>query len=279
MRKIHVFLFLVISAAVASSQTAGAGWRRSQPVNHPLELFHAQHVSMLPTAETLQKGDVEFEVSHRFSTPINKGFDTFYGLDGPANIGLALGYALTNRLLITVGRTNVHDNLELQLKYKALQIPHDFFPLLISMRGGAAYNGQIFDPVQNSSRRYQYYGQLIVNTLIHDKIGIGLVPTYLYNANIFCVDAQHSLTVGSYLQYYVSPNWSLFAEWNPTVSGWRSGHDSFTLGLEVETGGHFFKILLTNNDKLNASQYIAGADRDFWNGDLRLGFVITRLIN
>jgi hypothetical protein len=279
MHKIHVFLFLLAAATMASAQTTAVGWQRSEPAARPLELFHSQHVSMLPTAETLQKGDLEFEVSHRFSTPVSKGYHSFYGLDGPANIRLALGYAVSNRLLITVGRTNVYDNLELQLKYKALQIPNDLSPLLISVRGGAAYNGEIFDPVKNNSRRYQYYGQLIVNTLIHDKIGVGLVPSYLYNAHIFCMNPQYSLTLGTYLQYYVSPNWSLFAEWNPTVSGWRQSHNSFTLGLEVETGGHFFKILLTNNNKLNSSQYIAGADHDFWNGDLHLGFVITRLIN
>ena len=169
------------------------------------------------------------------------------------------------------------DNIELLLKYKAVQIKHKTVPVLLSLRGGIAYSGEIYDPVKNNSRRYQYYGQLILNTMIQKKIGIGLVPTYLYNAHIFCVDPQYALTLGSYIQYYVSPRWSLLAEWNPTVSGWRQTYDSMTLGLELETGGHFFKIFMTNNDKVNTAQYIAGADKDFPDGDFRIGFMITRI--
>ncbi|MDZ7372066.1 MAG: DUF5777 family beta-barrel protein [candidate division KSB1 bacterium] len=271
----------IIAIAVVLSCTVWAqtpSWQRRAPETGPLELFHALHVSMLPTAETLQQGDLEFEVSHRFIPTIDSGADAFYGFDGPANIRLALDYAVTDRLLITVGRTNVQDNLELQIKYKALQFRHDRFPVLVSLRGGSAYNSEIFAPVKSSVRRWQFYGQLIANTLVGEKLGIGVVPSYLYNSHIFCCDPQYSFTFGSYVQYYASPHWSVFAEWNPTVSGWRKTYDSFSLGLELETGGHFFKIILTNNDKLNSSLFLAGADRDFWAGDMRFGFMITRLI-
>lgn len=272
MKPLLVFLVLVSSLAFAQSSR----WQRSAPVAQELHLFHSPYVAALPTAETLQKGDWEFEVSHRFSTPISEGSRTFWGMDGPALIRLALGYSITDKLMIHVGRSNLMDNLELQVKYKAFQIDHQTFPLLIGVRGGIAHNGEIFNPIKNDARRYQYYGQLIVNTMIQKKLGIGVVPTYLYNAHIFCVDPQYSLTMGSYVQYYVSPRWSLLAEWNPTVSGWRRDFDSLTLGFELETGGHFFKIFLSNNDKVNTSQFVAGADKDFAEGDLRIGFMITR---
>ena len=275
MRKSLVLLTLLMTAGLLAQP---ASWKPPVPANRSLELFHAMHVSGLPTAETMQKNDLEFEVSHRFIPAIDQGFGAFYGLDGPANIRLALGYAISNSMFVSLGRSNVQDNFDLNIKARMLQWQHDTFPVLIGMRAGAAYNDEIFDPVKSSARQWQFYGQLIANTLIHDKLGIGVVPSYLYNANIFCCDVQYSLTMGSYLQYYASPHWSLFAEWNPTISGWRSTHDSFALGLEVETGGHFFKIILANNDRLNPSQFLAGADRDFWDGGLRLGFMITRLI-
>ncbi|RPI03077.1 MAG: hypothetical protein EHM72_02480 [Calditrichaeota bacterium] len=278
MNKKSMFILTLLLTAASFAQTGTVNWQRSKSIPRDLELFHALYVSSLPTAETLQKGDLEFEVSHRFTTPVNYGDQTFAGLDGPANIRLSLGYAITQRWLVDIGRTNVHDNLELSTKYKILQIPHSFAPMLFSLRGGVAYNGQIYDPIKNDGRRFQYYGQLIANTLINNKIGIGLAPTYLYNAHIFCVEPQYSLTLGNYIQFYISPSWSLFVEWNPTVSGWRQDFNSIAAGIELETGGHFFKILLTNNDKINTAQVIAGADRDAAQGDLRLGFMITRLI-
>jgi len=48
--------------------------------------------------------------------------------------------------------------------------------------------------------------------------------------------------------------------------------------LEIETGGHFFKIFLSNSTELNQTQFLSGADKSFDDGDLRLGFMITRLL-
>lgn len=270
----RILMILLITASLAFAQ--GSRWKRAEPPEQELHLFHSPYVAMLPTAETLQKGDWEFEVSHRFSTPITEGSSAFWGMDGPATIRLALGYAISDKLMLHIGRTNVMDNAELQLKYKTWERKSENLPLLLSLRGGVAYNAEIFDPVKNDGRKFQFYGQAILNTMIQKKLGIGIVPTYLYNSHIFCVDPQYSFTMGSYVQYYVSPRWSLLAEWNPTVSGWRQDYDSLTLGLELETGGHFFKIFLTNNDKVNTTQYIAGAAHNFADGDFNIGFMITR---
>lgn len=270
----RILLFTLIMTAVSMAQ--GSRWKRAEPVSPDLHLFHSPYVAILPTAETLQKGDWEFEVSHRFSPPITEGPDAFWGMDGPATIRLALGYAVSNKFMVHIGRTNVMDNLEVQLKYKTWERKGDTFPLLLSLRGAIAYNAEIFDPVESDGRKFQYYGQAILNTMIQKKLGIGIVPTYLYNAHIYCFEPQYSFTLGSYVQYYVSSHLNFLAEWNPTISGWRQDYNSLTLGLELETGGHFFKIFLANNDKVNTTQYIAGANKDFMDGDFRIGFMITR---
>ena len=179
---------------------------------------------------------------------------------------------------MNIGRTNVYDNTELQLKYKAIQVKHHTFPLLVSLQGGAAYNAQVNQTVADNGKKYQFYGQVIANTVINKKLGFGIVPTYLHNAHIFCKESRYSFTLGNYMQYYITPRWSVFFEWNPTVTGWRRTFNSASLGFELETGGHFFKILFTNNDKVTSAQYISGADLDFLEGDWRLGFMITRLI-
>lgn len=269
-----VFLLLFILLAHGYPQS---NWKQGKPVQHDLQLFHSMTVALLPTAETLQKGDVEFEVSHRFHTPVNSA-NSFFGLDGPANIRLALGYAVSNSLFLNVGRTNVFDNTEFQIRYKALQLKNDFFPVLMTLQGGVAYNSQVTQSISNNSKKYQYYGQVVVNTLIFQKVGLGIVPTYLQNAHIFCKEYQHSFTLGNYIQYYASERWSIFFEWNPTISGWRQYYNTVTIGFELETGGHFFKILLTNNDKVNSAQFHAGSDMDFLNGEWRIGFTITRLL-
>ena len=253
-------------------------WKRGTKVTPELALFHSTHVINLLTAETLQRGDFEFEISHRFIPPINEGYDAFWGLDGPANIRLALGYAPSDLILVTIGRSNVTDNLDLQFKYKITQIQSKVLPSIIALNLGAALNTEGGDRPKGDSRNFQYTAQLIYNTLIMNKIGIGLAPSYLYNSALTTEEIKYSFTMGTYLQYYFSSAWSILFEWNPTVTGWRDSYNSVSFGIELETGGHFFKIFVTNNDLINISQFLAGADKKFGDGDVRLGFMITRLL-
>jgi hypothetical protein len=124
----------------------------------------------------------------------------------------------------------------------------------------------------------QYFVQIIYNTLVRDKIGIGLVPSYVHNSALNTMEVKYSFTLGTYVQYYISDMWSVMLEWNPTVTGWRDRYNSVSAGIELETGGHFFKIFITNNDLINVAQFISGADKKFSDGDVRLGFMITRLL-
>lgn len=269
---ILIGLFLV---PMLHAQERKVRWERSEPEKLDLHLFHSPHAINLPTAETLKKGDWEFEISHRF-LPLIDDSDALYGLDGPVNMRMALGYAWTNRLVTTIGRSNVRDNVDLTIKHKTLQLRHETFPVLIGFQGGFAWNtAELPDRDRTDSKNFQYFGQLIANTLYKKKLGIGLVQSYLHNTHIECEDTQHSWTLGGYLQYYVSELWSVQAEANFTQDGFRNQYDSFAIGIELETGGHFFKIFLTNGHRLNQTQYLAGADLE---SDLRLGFMITRLL-
>ncbi len=72
--------------------------------------------------------------------------------------------------------------------------------------------------------------------------------------------------------------WSFVFEANPTVTGWRDQYDSYALGIEIETGGHFFKMLLGTNNRMNFPQYISGAQSKFDSGDWYFGFNIIRLL-
>ncbi|MDZ7722469.1 MAG: DUF5777 family beta-barrel protein [candidate division KSB1 bacterium] len=113
-----------------------------------LQLFHSLNALVLPSAETPSRGDILFKVSHRFRPPVGDGIKAFWGLDGPANIRLALGYAITDRIFVNVGRTNVYDNADLQLRYKAWTWDNDLLPVVLTFQGGAAWNSQLDQPVR-----------------------------------------------------------------------------------------------------------------------------------
>jgi len=285
---------LLLLVTLLWGQESKVEWKRSTPATQPdLQLFHSPHSISLPTASTMQKWDMEFEISHRFIPTTSSGIKGFYGIDGPVNMRLALGLALSNRLIVTLGRSNYNDNIDLDVKYKFLQIRHDRIPTLLAVKVGGAWNSdpqysEIASRPDNDIHNFQFFGQLIINSRIGKKLAIGLVPSFVYNSDIRWgpetddSETKDILRLGTHLQYYVSPLWSVLIEWSPYLAGYKSlpgqEENPLSYGIELETGGHFFKIFLTNSQYLNTSQYLAGADLPVENNDWRIGFMITRLL-
>jgi hypothetical protein len=279
MRIASVILVVLFSTTTALAQDEASTWKRSgEEYVPPLQLFHSTHGVNLPTAEVMQQGNLEFEVSHRFIPTLGDGAKELWGFDGPANIRLALGYAYSDEGYVTLGRSNVQDNLDLNVKHRLFALRHDVLPLLVAARVGAAWNTDVAGRDAGDADNLQYYAQLILNTMYAGSFALGVVPTVVENSHISCPERQYSFVMGVHAQYYISQTFNVLAEWIPTVSGWRTKHNTVAFGIELETGGHFFKIVLTNNDLLNPAQVYAGAANSFDDGDWHIGFNITRLL-
>lgn len=275
-----VFLIILFTALPLYAQDEQISWKRSEEKTlEDLQLFHSTQSVNLPTTETLHQRNLEFEISHRFVPTIKSGGKTLYGFDGPVNMRLALGYAVTDKMVLTLGRSNLRDNVDLWWKYKFLEVHDASLPFAAAVRLGGAWNTEVADRAAGDSRNLQYFGQLIINTLVMKRLGIGIVPSYLDNSYIFTDDRQYSFTLGNYYQLYLSRLMSVLFEWNPVVTGFRTKNNPVSFGIELETGGHFFKIILTNSTLLNSSQFLAGTDNSFNSGQWHIGFNITRLLS
>lgn len=287
MKKVLIIMLLGFSI---SNIIAQPSWKsKESSSNVKLALFHSTQTANFPTTESLEKGNWMYEISHRFIPSVNEGIESLYGFDGPARIRFALAYGITDNLMITFGRSNNMDNYDLQVKQKVLEINSPHIPSVISILGGIAINTGIprninrdkFDP-----DNMQIYLQGIFNIMILDKkIGIGVVTSYLYNSFIYSVEKQYTLTIGAYIQYYFNRTWSVWLESNSIAAGYQGrirldetgkSYNSLAIGFTIETGGHIFNIMVTNNSRLNSSQFIVGADRGENNDAWRLGFGIIR---
>ncbi|MCK5653208.1 MAG: hypothetical protein KAJ42_17605, partial [Gemmatimonadetes bacterium] len=100
----------------------------------------------------------------------------------------------------------------------------------------------------------------------------------LHNSVIDSEEVENSFSVGLYGQLYLTNVLSLAGEWNVSDPIAEFDYDAAAFGIELETGGHFFKILLTNSVFLNPSQYLVGAESPFEADEWRLGFNITRVL-
>ena len=71
---------------------------------------------------------------------------------------------------------------------------------------------------------------------------------------------------------------ALLAEWLMSPERTDLEHDAATFGLEATTRGHVFKLLVTNQARLNPTQALAGSPVEFAPDEWRAGFNITRLL-
>jgi hypothetical protein len=258
-----------VGAALALAVPAHA---RAQAV------FHSHEAANLPTAETLPGGAWLFEISHRFNTPVSDGSGALWGLDGPVINRLGLVYAPTSSLMLGVLRSNFEDNLELDAKLSVFEGRLGALPVEVAVMGGIAWNTEVSVVEGAEDNESQVYAQLILNGMVGGRVAWGVVPTYLHNPRIRDVEAANAFVLGVNGQLYLSDAVSVLVEW--ILSEERPGleHDSGTFGVELETRGHHFKLLVTNQARMNPTQHLAGTPSSFEPDEWRFGFNITRLL-
>ena len=282
MKRMLFAFCLALSIMTMAQEGPQVGWTRTEPAAEPeFHLFHSDLAFNLPTAETIRKGEMQFEVAHRFQEPIQSGHETYYGLDGHANTRLSFGYAFTDRITATLGRSGVFGNVDLRIKYRFLELKGTV-PVMMAAQGGAAWNSN-FEPPEADGGGFdgdqmQYYTGLIFNTMLGGRVGLGIVPAYVANSDLFDPSDPDTFAVGVYAKVRLGRSFSVLAEMNHPFSGYDRGHDAVAVGFEMETGGHFFKMMVTNSVFLNPSTYLAGSDVPFADDEWRFGFIITRLL-
>ena len=264
-RPIAAFTGLLLILAVAAPASAQ-------------EIFHSTQSPNLQTTSGLRGGNWLFEISHRFVPAISEGGDALWGVDGPVFNRLGLSYTPAPGVLFGLQRTNLEDNLELNAKARLLKTEVGTVPVEVAAMTGVAWN---MDPVLldgAEDNEAQFYAQAIVDALITDRVAVGVVPTWIRNPRIRDFDSFNALAVGVRGQVYLTSAMSVMGEWIFSEEIQDREHDSGTFGVEFETRGHFFKLLVTNQTLMNPTQYLGGSPNPFEADELRFGFNVQRVL-
>jgi hypothetical protein len=253
---------LAISSASASGQ----------------EIFRSVQSANLPTAEILPRGSWLFEVSHRSVNPFSEGADELWGLDGPMVNRLGLAYSAHDRVQLGILRTNFLDNVELNAKAGLWSGGSEALPVKVAAMGGVSWNTDVTVTPTVEENEMQAYGQLIVNVLLGERFAVGAVPTLLYNPRLADPDSESAFFVGLNGQAYLTPSISVLVEWVMGDANAETPEDPITFGIEFNTGGHVFKLVSTNQSRMNPAQLLGGAAVEFEPEEWMFGFNITRLL-
>jgi opacity protein-like surface antigen len=131
--------------------------------------------------------------------------------------------------------------------------------------------------------RVSYVHQLLVARKFNDRLSVEINPTYIHRNMVETAsDPNDVWAVGAGARFKLSRRISINAEYyyvippRPDYRG-EETYNSFSLGFDIETGGHVFTIVLTNSVAMIEKGFIAETTGSWKDGGIHLGFNISRV--
>ena len=247
--------------------------------------FKANHVVNMQTIEGPGAGSLNLEIQHRFGK-LSSGIYDFFGLD-IANWRLGFDYGITDRLVVGVGRSSYEKTYDGYIKYKLLRqtAGSQKMPVTVSLLGTISnYTLDMPEkPYLNATYRTAYTAQLLLARKFTSWLSAQIVPTYLhYNLVPTANDKNDVFSLGVGLRAKFTKRMSINAEYNYLPTGQivsTKVYNNFSLGWDMETGGHVFQLVFTNAQSMIETQYITQTVDQWKNGDIYFGFNVSRNFN
>ena len=244
--------------------------------------FKGTRIANGHSIENRKKKELEFIISHRFGR-VNTGFYDLFGLD-QSNIRFALEYGITDDLTAGLGRSSFEKIYDGFLKYKLVKqkTGANSFPIAISLFGSATIKTQeSFDPNfdPSFSERLAYVGQVLIARKFSPSLSLQLTPTFVHrNSVVLDADPHDIFALGFGGRVKLSKRVSLNAEYYCAFDELESltTTNSMAFGVDIETGGHVFQIILSNSITMIEKSFITETTGNFFGGDIHLGFNISR---
>jgi hypothetical protein len=252
--------------------------------------FKSTRLINFHTLETVGPKTLDFRISHRFG-PINSGSYDAWGIDGPANIRLGLEYSYNGRLMFGIGRSSYEKMVDGFLKFRLLrQTTDNSMPVSVTLLS-AAYRTALKDPAAAVGLDKYYYGidrysychQIIIGKKFSPGFSLQIAPWFVhYNLVDNITDKNDAFGLSAATRIKFSKRSAITFEYawrfpNDFVLDKEKYHDSFSIGYELETGGHVFQVHLTNSFGIVENQFLARTTDTWSDGGIRLGFNISRV--
>jgi len=253
-----------------------------QQTEYTYATFKATRIINGQSIENPPKGALNFVISHHFGR-INDGWYEFWGLD-QANIRLGFEYGLTDWLAIGVGRTSVEKTYDGSIKVKFLRQSKGMrnMPISLSYYGDMSCTSVKWQEPERENyftSRLEYLHQLLIARKFGNSVSLQLIPTYIHRNLVETkADQNDVFAVGAGGRVKITTRLAITGEYYYVLPGQTADdfYNSFSIGLDLETGGHVFQVYLTNSQGLIGQQFIAETTGQWGKGDIHIGFNINR---
>ncbi|MDH4091700.1 MAG: DUF5777 family beta-barrel protein [Cyclobacteriaceae bacterium] len=287
-----IVLLLLFGPCVATAQDdllSELGTSSAEETVYTLATFKGTRLGNGHTIETTGAGALDFLFEHRFGA-INDGIYEMFGLDA-AYVRLGLDYGITNKLSVSINRNSRDKTMDGYLKYRLLRQHKGGtnLPVSVTILAGAAYklspkNNADISPEFKNIDRMAYTGQMLIARKFTPSFSFQLMPTLIHKNIVEEYEKNDQFALGMGGRIKLTKSVALTMEYyhnfsapdNDQLPETRKQYDSFALGIDIETGGHVFQLLMTNAIGLTERAFVAETTDNFFAGDIHLGFNVSR---
>ncbi len=260
-----------------------------ETIDYTFATFKTTRVITSRSIETPAAGEMQFLIAHRFGR-VNGGWRDFFGLD-QANIRMDFEYGITDFWSVGWGRSNVFKQWDGYTRVKFLRQSTGKRKMPITAEALASVamtSGNWVNPDRRNyiSSRASYVFQLMVARKFTRNLSAQIMGTMLHkNLVTSRQDKNDIFMVGAGARYLLTGSFGLTMEYHylipdrivSPIDAPKTDH-SFSIGFDLETGGHVFQIMATNNLGMTEHQYFTSATTGQWlKGDIHLGFNVNRV--
>jgi len=253
-----------------------------ETTEYAMATFKSTRIINGHSVEQMKKYQLDFRINHRFGE-IKGGAYELWGLDH-ALINLCFDYGVTDWLNIGFRRGTYQKTYDGSLKFRLLRQSKGkrVMPVSVSYYADMAINTlKITDPNIEDifSNRLAYTHQLLIARKFGEKLSLQISPSFVHRNLITASEPNDVYAIGFGGRYKfirrVAFTFEYFYASNTAAS--TDFYNGFSLGFDIETGGHVFQLFVTNSGAMVEKGFIAETTGNWLDGGLRYGFNMSRV--
>lgn len=277
---LSVFLWLSVYSCIAQDKTQ---LPVKKQVSEKVTAFKSTRIINAHSSEMLAPGKMDFRLLHRFGK-VNQGAKQFFGLD-QASFRMGFDFGLSRDVMVGIGRSTFGKELDAFVKVRFLQqTAENERPFSLLLASGAllrtGVSTDIYTPDPTFIQRSAAYFQMIAARKFSEKFSFQLSPILLVRNRVYVNEDNATFALGGGARYKVTRTIALTADYHHTLNGIAPGaKNPLSLGIDIESGGHVFQLHFSNSSGLSERAYLTDTGDDFFKGDIRFGFNLSRIFN
>ena len=248
-------------------------------VTYVTYLFKGTKIVNSQSVELPGEGVLQFNIQHRFGT-LNSGLYNLYGLDF-SQVRLSFDYGLKDWFLVGIGRSSSLKIIDANSKIRLRRQVKDGFPVTVVINSVVYLNQWVYSQLEKDdfifANQLSYTNQILFARKINRNLTLQVSPTIVhYNLVEKLQESNDKYSLGIGGRHKLTSRISLNTEYFYQLNDKRN-NNVFSLGFDIETGGHVFQLHLSNSPAMIDSEFITQTTGKWLKGDVYFGFNISRV--